>query len=205
MSYYYDLCQGIDPTDAEIEAFFAENEAYYEENGLTKDTKYVDVRHVLLQPEGGEMGENGYPVFTDEAWEACLQKAEEIYNKWQEGDKSEESFAILANENTQDGNDANGDGQPDGGLYENVYEGQMVPEFEAWCFDDARQIGDHGLVKTSYGYHIMFFCDSRDAWPIVARDDLINDITTDMIPDTIEKHPCTVDFSAIVLGNVTIG
>lgn len=204
MSYYYDMCEKLDPTDAEIEAFFAENEAYYAENELTKETKYVDVRHVLLQPEGGEMGEDGYPVFTDEAWEECLKKVEEIYNKWQEGDKSEESFAALANENTQDGNDANGDGVPDGGLYENVYEGQMVPEFEEWCFDETRQNGDHGLVKTAYGYHIMFFCDSRAAWPIVARDDLINSISTDLIPETIEKHPCTVDYSAIVLGNIDI-
>ena len=155
MSYYYDLYEGLNPSDADVEAYFAENEAYYAEGNITKDAKYVDVRHVLLQPEGGEAGENGYPVFTDEAWEACRQKAEEIYNQWQTGDKSEESFAQLAKDNSVDGNAATG------GLYENVYKGQMVKEFENWCFDDARQVGDHGLVKTSYGYHIMFFSGSR--------------------------------------------
>ena len=82
-------------------------------------------------------------MFTDDAWEACRQKAEEIYNQWQAGDKSEESFAQLAKDNSVDGNAATG------GLYENVYKGQMVKEFENWCFDDARQVGDHGLVKTS--------------------------------------------------------
>ena len=161
MSYYYDIFESMEPAAEEIEAFYAENEEHYAQSGITKGARYVDIRHVLLQPEGGETGADGSAVYTDEAWEACRQKAEELYNQWQAGDKSEESFAILANENTADGNDVNGDGQPDGGLYENVYAGQMVQEFNDWCFDEARQSGDHGLVKTRYGYHIMYFCDTR--------------------------------------------
>ena len=37
----------------------------------------------------------------------------------------------------------------------------MVEEFEDWCFDEARQPGDHGIVKTSYGYHIMYFVENE--------------------------------------------
>ena len=33
----------------------------------------------------------------------------------------------------------------------------MVTEFNDWCFADGRAVGDSGIVKTSYGYHIMFF------------------------------------------------
>ena len=167
MSYYYDVYESINPSAAEVEAFYDENAEYYAEGGITKGAKYVDVRHVLLQPEGGERGEDGYPVFTDEAWETCRQKAEEIYNQWQTGDKSEESFAQLAIDNSEDGNAA------DGGLYENVYQGQMVAEFENWCFDDARQVGDHGLVKTAYGYHIMFFSGSRPVQYVNVRHVLL--------------------------------
>lgn len=200
LSYYYDLCDKIAPTEDEILAYFTENEASYAESGITKDSGiYVDVRHVLLQPEGGETGEDGYPVFTDEAWEACRQEAEALYSKWQEGDKSEESFAQLANENTDDGNDSDGDGQPDGGLYENVYEGMMVAEFEDWCFDEARQVGDHGLVKTVYGYHIMYFSGSREIWHVNAEYDLINSIAYDLIPEAIEKYPAEVDYSVMKL------
>lgn len=167
MSYYYDLYEALNPSDAEVEAYFDENADYYAEGNITKDAKYVDVRHVLLQPEGGERGEDGYPVFTDEAWEACRQKAEELYNQWQAGDKSEDSFAQLAVDNSEDGNAATG------GLYENVYKGQMVAEFENWCFDDARQVGDHGLVKTAYGYHIMFFSGSRPVQYVNVRHVLL--------------------------------
>ena len=200
MSYYSDSCDQIAPTDAEIEAYFEKNKDSY--GDIDMNEKYVDVRHVLLRPEGGETGEDGYPVFTDEAWAACLQKAEDIYNKWQEGDKSEESFAVLANENTDDNNDTNLDGQPDGGLYEGVYQGRMVPEFDAWCFDESRQIGDHDLVKTVYGYHIMFFCGSEKVWYTTAKNDLISERAYEMLETAMEKHTATVDFSTMVLGEV---
>ena len=195
MSYYYDYCSKLDPTDAEVESYFKENEDYFTENGVTEDAKFVNVRHVLLQPEGGEAGENGYPVFTDEAWEACRIQAEELYSKWQEGDRSEESFANLAMEHSVDGSAANG------GLYENVYVGQMVKEFEDWCFDESRAAGDHGLVKTVYGYHIMFFSAHR-SWRDLAKNDLINDLAVDKIPATAEKYTAEVDFSLVQLGDV---
>lgn len=35
--------------------------------------------------------------------------------------------------------------------------GQMVPEFEQWCYDPARMIGDKAIVQTDYGFHVMFF------------------------------------------------
>ena len=202
MSYFESYFKSLDPTAEEVEAFYTENEDYFVSGGLGKDEKFVNVRHVLLVPEGNEIGEDGYPVYTEEAWEACRVKAEELYNSWQEGDKSEESFAVLANENTDDNNDTNLDGQPDGGLYEGVYQGRMVPEFDAWCFDESRQIGDHGLVKTVYGYHIMFFCGSEKVWYTTAKNDLISERAYEMLETAMEKHTATVDFSTMVLGEV---
>ena len=32
-----------------------------------------------------------------------------------------------------------------GGLYTDIYRGQMVSEFEDWCFDPSRQAGDTGI------------------------------------------------------------
>ncbi len=198
LSYYYDYVESLDPTDEEIEAFFDENVESYAAKGITKDTKYVDVRHVLLMPEGGETGADGYPVYTDEAWEACRIKAEEIYNNWQQGDLSEDSFAQLAKDHSEDGNASTG------GLYENVYVGQMVENFENWCFDEARQVGDHGLVKTPFGYHIMFFSGSRAAWPVEAELDLIDDLAYNLIPAMMEKYPAVVDFSLVALSDLDI-
>lgn len=197
MSYYYDYCGKLDPTDAEVEAFFEENEDEFALSGITRGARFVDIRHVLLTPEGGEVGENGYPVYTDEAWDACRVKAEEIYNKWLEGDKSEDSFAQLAMDYSVDGNAAQG------GIYEDVYVGQMVKSFEDWCFDESRVPGDHGLVKTEYGYHIMFF-SAHSSWMDQAKEGLIDSLAYDKIPETTNKYPAEVDFSLVQLGNLNL-
>ena len=83
--------------------------------------------------------------------EASKKRAEEILAEFNAGDKTAESFGELAKENTSD---SNGD---EGGLYENIMPGQMVTEFNDWCFDESRQPGDTGIVETSYGVHVMYF------------------------------------------------
>lgn len=101
----------------------------------------VDVRHILLQPEDD----------TDEAWETCRKQAQALLDSWVAGGATEEAFAQLAKEYTAD---SNGD---KGGIYENVTKDEMVEEFDTWIFDASRKYGDYGLVKTTYGYHLMFF------------------------------------------------
>ena len=64
-------------------------------------------------------------TFEDAAWESSRVKAEELLKQWEQGDKSEESFAELAKAHSQDGSAA------DGGLYTGVQEGQMVTAFNA--------------------------------------------------------------------------
>lgn len=192
----------IQPAAEEVGDYFMAHEAEYAEGGVTRDSgKYVDVRHILLVPNdpNSTTGEDGYPVYSEEAWDACLVEAEKIYDEWKAGDLSEESFAEYAKQYSSDGSAV------DGGLYTNVTKGQMVKNFEDWCFDDARQVGDHGLVKTQYGYHIMFFSGSRDIWYVQAEYDYISEKAAELLPAVTEKYPMTVDYSAIVLGHRDLG
>ena len=39
---------------------------------------------------------------------------------------------------------------------------QMVESFENWCYDESRQPGDTGIVDSTYGSHIMFFCGNSE-------------------------------------------
>ena len=103
----------------------------------------VDVRHILIMPEDDE---------DEESWASALASAEEILNQWLTN-PTEEYFAELANEHSDDNSGA----VTNGGIYTDVYIGQMVEAFEEWCFDSNRQAGDYGIVKTEYGYHIMYF------------------------------------------------
>lgn len=118
----------------------------------------VDVRHILFMTdtEGLDSESETYDADLQAAKDAAKQKAEDALAQWKAGDATEESFAALANELSEDGGS-----NTNGGLYEKVYQGQMVTEFDAWCFDEARQVGDTGIVygeSYSYnGYHVMYY------------------------------------------------
>ena len=193
--YFADICAEAAPSDAEVEAYFDEHAAEYADSGITKDAVTVDVRHILLQPEGGVTDETGKTTYSAEEWAACEAAAQEIYDAWLAGERTEDSFAKLADEHSADpGSNTNG------GLYTNVEQGQMVEPFDAWCFDGARQAGDHGLVRTDFGYHIMYFADGRPMWKANAEADLSNQISRDILDEIIARYPMDVKYSEILLG-----
>ena len=105
----------------------------------------VNVRHILFTKD------------TYETIEAAKAKAEEVYNSWKAGEATAESFAKLAEEySTDPGSNTNG------GLYSDVYEGQMVENFNDWLFEDGRSNGDSGIVETDAGIHIIYFDSFSD-------------------------------------------
>lgn len=196
--YYGDTLSQTAYTEAEVEAYFDAHAEEYLQNGVQKsDECYVDVRHILISPEGGTTDESGATVYSDEEWAAAEKKANDVLNEWLSGEKTEESFAALAPVYSVDpGSSSNG------GLYEDVYVGQMVPEFENWCFDASRQTGDYGIVKTSYGYHIMYFVRSDLVWFLYAEQDMMMEKGNAFLQEILEKHPAEIDYSAILIGAV---
>ena len=142
------------------------------------DAKTVNVRHILIAPESSNSSDDSSSSTsakncTDKEWAAAEKKAKSILAKYNSGDKTSKSFAKLAKSNSSDGNASNG------GLYENVIPNQMVPTFNAWCFDSSRKAGDVGIVKTEYGYHIMYFEGKNDqaVWQYIAQQKLAADDT----------------------------
>ncbi len=142
------------------------------------DAKTVNVRHILIAPESSKSSDDSSSSksakdCTDKEWAAAEKKAKSILAKYNSGDKTSKSFAKLAKSNSSDGNAS------DGGLYENIIPNQMVPTFNAWCFDSSRKAGDVGIVKTEYGYHIMYFEGKNDqaVWKYIAQQKLAADDT----------------------------
>ena len=138
----------------------------------------VNVRHILIQPEASELSEDdeGYEDDVAAKDAEAAQKAQDILDEWKAGDATEESFAALANKLSEDpGSNTNG------GLYKQVYKGQMVSEFNDWCFDESRKAGDTGIVANdaaggSYiGYHVMYFVGTDDPyWMVQVRNAMMN-------------------------------
>ena len=191
--YLNSLVDAEQPTDAEISQYYDDNAETYAENRVEKiDKPMVNVRHILIEPEAAEDG-----TISDEAWAAAEQTANDILDQWLAGDATEESFANMANENSSDpGSNTNG------GLYENVYPGQMVETFNDWCFADGRQPGDYGIVKTDYGYHIIFFVGAGDEiyWFQTAKEDYLSDLAVKIQDEITAKYTFVsyVDQAALV-------
>ena len=112
------------------------------------DYHTVSVRHILVSDED------------DRQRCSCKQ--------YTDGEQTEDAFAALAVANSTDSNASSG------GLYTDIYRGQMVSEFEDWCFDPSRQPGDTGIVQTSYGYHVMYFVSTNENpyWYVQAETSL---------------------------------
>lgn len=136
------------------------------------ETPTKDVRHILARAESTTDDDNKLVAPTGEAWAAAKEKIDAIVAEFEAGDKSEDSFAKLANEKSDDGDGTTG------GLYPKIDpDDGYVPEFLDWIFEDGRKAGDTGVVQHSaeegatsgyYGYHFMYLVgDNEPRW---ARD-----------------------------------
>ena len=130
-----------------------------------QNRKTVNVRHILIAPETSD-NKTAAKDATDKQWSAAYKKATKILDEFNAGDKNEKSFAQLAKNNTSDTGS-----KDNGGLYEDVVPGQMVNSFSAWSFDSSRKAGDTDIVKSDYGYHIMYFVGNGDltTWQYAAK------------------------------------
>ena len=92
-----------------------------------------------------------------------------------------------------------------GGLYEGVAEGDMVEAFNDWIFDETRKYGDTDIVKTEYGYHIMFFVGTEDEWIVECRNGARSEKYEAWEKAQLEANSVTNNYSQIVLAAFTIG
>ena len=135
----------------------------------------VDVRHILFRVDTSSLDSSSetYDADLQALKDAAKAKAEDALAQWQANGATEDAFAALANELSDDsGSNTNG------GLYTEIVKGQMVTEFNDWCFDASRKTGDTGIVynEGSYtGYHVMYFVgEDIPAWQVSVENVLAN-------------------------------
>lgn len=163
---------------------------------VEEDETYT-VRHILVAPESGSNSSSSTSEkteYTDEQWAAAKKKADSILAKFNKTDKSEYEFAKLAEQySTDSASTSSGSNDSFGGLYESVTLGQMVPDFEKWSIDDSRKYGDTGIVKSDYGYHIMFFINDCPEY----ESKIIAQIKSYRLSNMIDKAEIKVHENAI--------
>lgn len=136
-------------------------------HGRNENKNYLaNVRHLLVQFEGGTEDEDGNVVYSDTEKAAAKEEAEGYLNTWLEGEKTEESFIELVQEYSDDSS------AETGGLFENIAPSSSYDEnFLNWSIDPARQVGDAEVIETEYGYHVMYFDSYAEQ---TYRDAMIN-------------------------------
>lgn len=192
----------ITPTAQQLEDYYTANQELFETYGIGKDSgAMVDVRHILICPEGGTLNEEtNETVYSKLEWENCLKEAEAVYDQWKKGEASEESFAALANEKSEDGGS-----NTNGGLYTGITKDtSFIEPFLEWCMDESRKVGDTGIVKTDYGYHIMYFSYTQAQWEYYAANYFLSEYMNEKVTEAKEKWPMEVDSDKIVLAELKL-
>lgn len=198
--YFGQVYDNVPYTQQDLEDYYTANLEALTTAGLTKEAGYIgDVRHILIMPEGGELDAEGNKVYTEEALQEALKEAENIKAMWESGGKTEALFIDLTGKYTQDtGYEYNG------GLYTDIYsESSYVPEFKAWTIDPENKAGDCEIVRTDYGYHIMYMIGNEPVWERVCRQEYLSKYCTKLIDDQVAKYPLEVDYEKIAFCNAS--
>lgn len=145
------------------------------------EDKVASMRHILLNFEnvkdenGNELKDADGKNITNK--EEILKKANEILESWMNGEKTEDSFAKLADEHTEDAGS-----KGNGGLYEYFKKGKMVDKIDSWIFpekeEDQPKVGDTTLVDVAtanyQGAHIVYFLGYDIAWKTAVESAMKN-------------------------------
>lgn len=138
--------------------------------------KHGNVRHVLVQFEQ-TLNESGNYTVTDDAKKAAKEEADKLYAEWKEGGATKEAFITMAKEKSDDPSVKENEG-----LHKDINpSSEYLTQFRDWAVDAKRAEGDHGIIETSEGYHIMYFEGYSEE---TYRDYLVN---LSMVNDDMEK------------------
>ncbi|MBQ4458894.1 MAG: peptidylprolyl isomerase [Clostridia bacterium] len=157
---------------------------YCMENVMKRDNQYpVNVRQILFMVTDNAASD-ATETETGHSDAEAKKLADDTLAKWKKGKATDESFAALATKLTEDTGS-----KENGGLYENVTkDSNYVEPFLNWCFADGRKKGDSGIIKTDYGYHIMYLSGkSKDPnWKNTVREALASRKFDKYIESTIK-------------------
>ena len=184
-------------TADDLEVWFAENASMLKTSyGVTKEMgNMVDIRHILILVEETGKDEDDKAISTEEDWENCKAEAQKILDEYLAGEKTEERFGELAKKYSEDGGS-----NTEGGLYSNITKNtSFVEPFLTWSLDESRKTGDTGLVKTTYGYHVMYYVTGEPAWQIYSRIGAADDKCAAMADEWMETAACDVDYTKLAM------
>lgn len=154
----------------------------------------VDIRHILLIPQGAAVDESGKITATEEQWSQTERRAQKILDEWKSGcvrRDADTEFARVANLYSQDEGT-----RLDGGRYAKLPRGALMEPLDSWCFDSDRQVGDTTTLRSDYGCHIVYLAQKSGVTD--AREALASK-ALESWRTWLQAVPLTPDYSAMEL------
>ncbi len=166
------------------------------------DTKQpVAVRHILFKLTEDETDDDGNTTTKQIRTEEEAKKlAEDTLNDWIADGATEDKFTELASSLSEDTGSSD-----NGGLYEDISKSSSyVQEFLDWCFADGRKVGDYGIIKTDYGYHIMYMSSISDTteWQSQIKETLANNEYQEFFTNITEDKTYSATLNEFFAGRV---
>lgn len=145
-----------------------------EQNTVT----HVSVRHILVAADREKS--------TAEQIATAKTEAEAILAEYKAGPATEDAFAALVADRTDDTGSAE-----TGGLYSDISPtSSYVEEFLAWAVDQGRKPGETGIVQTDFGFHIMYFVGIDGIeWKIDVKNTLVSEKYNTWIEEQAKAKP----------------
>ena len=109
------------------------------------DYHTMDVRQIYVKVED---------TSDEEVMAAAKKRAEDLLAQWKSGAATEDSFAELANQES--------DLESDGGLAQQVT--KTDDALGEWIFDSSRKPGDTAVVESTAGYHVLYMVGENQAY-----------------------------------------
>lgn len=147
----------------------------------TNDMPTVNIRHILLRDE------------TYGSSDGALDKAHELLDTYESGERTAEAFGLLALEFSEEESS-----YYSGGLYEFVVHGKIAEELDKWCFDTARAPGDTAIIETDYGCHLVRFEEySYPVWQASIAGEITAERTQAFMNEILSEYPTVFDENVI--------
>ncbi len=166
------------------------------------ETLTANVRHILFSVDT-ETDSSGYPVApSEEDMAAAKAEADAALAEFLAGTQTADAFAALAEKYSDDtGSNTNG------GLYEDVAEGDFVAEFNDWMFGEQqpavgettviRHDGSTSSTSSYWGYHVTYLDSWGEAtWMLNVRTIMTSDFITEWQDGLLEITPAELGSGA---------
>ena len=166
-------------------------------SGETADSfDTVDIRHILIIPEGADVASDGTVTATQEQWEAARKEAEEVLQKCEKPlhRSTEAEFSQIASEISDDAGS-----KLNGGAYYGIQEGQLIQELDEWCFSTDRKATDTAVIRSVLGYHVVMVTALHQSEESAAEDTQLRSLQYEQWEQWLEYVPLNADYSAAAL------